>query len=126
QDRARRATARFVLLYALAVAAIVVATNVLCAALYRLSFGTPPDWRLYAGASATTLAIIAAGSLEIIARLSIGEAELATLLMGRRGPRGAALEGERRLIDVVGEMGVASGRAAPRVWVLTGGRGMHA
>ena len=48
QDRARRATARFVLLYALAVAAIVAATNVLCAALYRLSFGTPPDWRLYA------------------------------------------------------------------------------
>ena len=43
------------LLYALAVAAIVVATNVLCAALYRLSFGAPPDWRLYAIASATTI-----------------------------------------------------------------------
>jgi Zn-dependent protease with chaperone function/uncharacterized tellurite resistance protein B-like protein len=126
QDRARRATARFVLLYALAVAAIVIATNALCAALYVLWFGTSPDWRLYAGASVTTLAIIAAGSLEIVARLSIGEAELATLLMGRRVPRGAALEGERRLINVVDEMALASGLAAPPVYVLTRERAINA
>src|SRR5206468_9566952 len=114
------------LLYARAVAAIVAATNVLCAALYRLSFGTPPDWRLYAIASAATLAIIALGSLEIVARLSIGEAELATLLMGRRVPRGAALEGERRLINVVDEIALASGLAAPPVYVLTRERGINA
>jgi Zn-dependent protease with chaperone function/uncharacterized tellurite resistance protein B-like protein len=126
QNRARRATAQFVLWYALAVAAIVAATNVLCAALYLLWFSAAPDWRLYAGASATTLAIIALGSLEIVARLSIGEAELATLLMGRRVPRGAALEGERRLINVVDEMALASGLAAPPVYVLTRERAINA
>jgi Zn-dependent protease with chaperone function/uncharacterized tellurite resistance protein B-like protein len=126
QDRARRASARFVLLYALAVAAIVAATNALCALLYQLWFGTSADWRLYAGASAATLAIIAAGSLEIVARLSIGEAELATLLMGRRVPRGAGLEGERRLINVVDEIALASGLAAPPVYVLTRERSINA
>ena len=77
-------------------------------------------------ASATTLAIIALGSLEIVARLSIGEAELATLLMGRRVPRGAGLEGERRLLNVVDEIALAAGLAAPPVYVLTRERGINA
>jgi hypothetical protein len=42
QDRARRATARLVLLYALAVAAIVLAANAVVAPVYGLWFATYP------------------------------------------------------------------------------------
>jgi len=126
QDRARRATARFALLYAMAVAAIVLAANGVCALVYLLSYFEAPDWRLYAGVSVATLVVIALGSLEIIARLSLGEGELALLLAGRRVPRGAAFEGERRLINVVDELAIASGLAAPPVYVLTREKGINA
>ncbi|MGH8649511.1 MAG: M48 family metallopeptidase, partial [Burkholderiales bacterium] len=72
------------------------------------------------------LAAIAAGSLEIIARLSIGENELAMLLAGKRVPRGSGIDAERKLINVVDEMAIAAGLAAPPVYVLSRERGINA
>src|SRR6185436_2051114 len=66
------------------------------------------------------------GSLEIVARLSIGESELATLLAGRRVMRGSPDPAERRLINVVDEMAIASGLAAPPVYVLAREKGINA
>jgi Zn-dependent protease with chaperone function len=124
QDRARRATARLVVLYLLALLAIVAAVNVVAIPLYQWWADTRATWVAYTVVSATTLAVIALGSLEIVARLHVGEAELATLLAGRRVGRG--VEAERRLINVVEEMAIASGLAAPPVYVLTREKGINA
>lgn len=126
QERARRATAWLLTLYALALVVLVAAANLVVIPVYQLWFGTRAGWPVYAIVTLLTLAIIGAGSLEIVARLSIGEAELATLLAGRRVPRAAALEGERRLINIVDEMAIASGLAVPPVYVLTREQGINA
>jgi Zn-dependent protease with chaperone function/uncharacterized tellurite resistance protein B-like protein len=126
QDRARRATARLVLLYVLALAFIIASANLVVVPLYSWWSGAPAGPGVYALVSAITAAVIALGSLEIIARLSIGEGELALLLSGRRVPRGSGMDAERRLINVVDEMAIASGLAAPPVYVLNREKGINA
>lgn len=126
QERARRATARLLLLYALAVAFIVACANLVVLPVYVWWAAAPASWKVYAAVSAATLGVIALGSVEIIARLSLGEGELALLLAGRRVPRGTGIDAERRLINVVDEMAIASGLAAPPVYVLNREAGINA
>jgi heat shock protein HtpX len=52
--------------------------------------------------------------------------QLATLLAGRRVKRGSGVDAERRLINVVDEMAIASGLAAPPVYVLPREKGINA
>ncbi len=126
QDRARRATARLAVLYAIALALIVALANLVVVPLYAWWSGEPATGAVYAVVSAVTLGIIALGSLEIITRLSIGEGELAMLLSGRRVARGSGIDAERRLVNVVDEMAIASGLSAPPVYLLTGEHGINA
>jgi Zn-dependent protease with chaperone function len=126
QDRARRATTRLVLLYTLAVLAIVAAANAMLVPVYHYSSAAHPTWSASAIVTAITLGVIALGSLEIVARLSVGEAELATLLAGHLVRRGSGDERERRLINIVDEMAIASGLAAPPVYVLGREKGINA
>ena len=126
QDRARRATARLLVLYVCAVALIVACANLLVVPLYIWWADAPATWKVYATVSAVTLGVIALGSLEIVARLSIGEGELALMLAGRRVPRSSGIDAERRLINVVDEMAIASGLAAPPVYVLNREDGINA
>lgn len=126
QDRARRATARLLVLYAITVALIVACANLVVVPLYALWAGAPATPAVYATVSLVTLCVIALGSLEIMARLSIGEGELGLVLAGRRVPRGTGIDAERRLINVVDEMAIASGLAAPPVYVLNREEGINA
>ena len=126
QDRARRATVRLVVLYTLAVAVIVACANLVVVPVWVYGMDTRATSATYAVVSLITLAVIAAGSLEIVARLSIGENELAMLLAGKRVPRGSGIDAERKLINVVDEMAIASGLAAPPVYVLSRERGINA
>ena len=126
QDRARQATVRLFLLYAGAVAIIVAAANAVVIPVYQVWFGASATWVGHAAVTAVMLAIIALGSLEIVARLSVGEAELASMLAGRRVKRGSGTDAERRLINVVDEMAIASGLAAPPVYVLARDKGINA
>jgi Zn-dependent protease with chaperone function len=126
QDRARSATLRLVVLYGLAVLAIVAAANAMLVPVYYYSSGAHPKWSAFAVVTGATLAVIALGSVEIVARLSIGESELASLLAGRRVMRGSPDPAERRLINVVDEMAIASGLAAPPVYVLSREKGINA
>ena len=126
QDRARRATTRLLVLYTITVALIVACANLVVVPLYILWAGTPATLAVYATVSLVTLALIALGSLEIITRLSIGEAELGLVLAGRRVARGTGIDAERRLINVVDEMAIASGLAAPPVYVLNREEGINA
>ena len=126
QDRARRATTRLLVLYTLTVALIVACANLVVVPFYMWWAGAPATPAVYATVSLATLCVIALGSLEIIARLSIGEHELGLVLAGRRVPRGSGIEAERRLINVVDEMAIASGLAAPPLYVLNREDGINA
>jgi Zn-dependent protease with chaperone function/uncharacterized tellurite resistance protein B-like protein len=126
QDRARRATARLLVLYTAAVALIVACANLIVVPVYVLWSGGPASTAVYAVVSAVTLGVIALGSLEIITRLSIGEFEFALLLDGQRVARGSGIDAERRLINVVDEMAIASGLSAPPVYLLSREQGINA
>jgi len=143
QERARSATALLVVLYALSVAAIVACVNLVVAPVYvswndlghafdatlrggplRVYALAPRE--VYLATSLATLGIIALGTLEILAHLSLGNAELATLLAGRPVARGSGRDDERRLINVVDEMAIASGLNAPPLYVLNREAGINA
>ena len=126
QDRARRATTRLAVLFTLAVVVLVACANLLIVPLYVWWTDSPATVSVYLIVSVTTILIISSGSLEIAARLSMGENELAMLLSGKRVPRGSGIDAERKLINVVDEMAIASGLAAPPVYVLTRERGINA
>jgi len=113
-------------LYVLSVAAIVACVDVVAAFVYRYWAGTPAGQNFYLIASLSTLAVISLGSLEILARLSIGNGELVALLAGRPVPRSSGRDDERRLINVVDEMSIASGLAAPPLYVLNREQGINA
>jgi Zn-dependent protease with chaperone function len=80
----------------------------------------------YVATSLATFAIIAMGTFEILARLSLGQGDLAALLAGRPIARGSALDDERRLINIVDELSIASGLAAPPLYVLNREQGINA
>lgn len=113
------------MLYVLSVAVIVASVNAVIG-LLCLVLSYPTSSHLYLVSTLVTLAVISLGSLEILARLSLGHAELATLLAGRPVPRGSGRDDERRLINVVDEMAIASGLPAPPLYVLNRERGINA
>ena len=113
------------MLYALSVAAIVASVNCL-AALFCFIFSYETSKSLYLTVTVITLGIIALGSLEIIARMSLGNGELATLLAGRPIARGSGRDDERRLINIVDEMAIASGLPAPLLYVMNREPGINA
>lgn len=126
QDVARRRTRRLVVLFILAVAAIILVVHVAVAML--LSTGGAGNWadhqdplwdpRLFAGISLGTLAVILVGSLIRVAQLSAGGEAVALLLGGRLIDRQTRDPAERRLLNVVEEMALASGVPMPPVYVL--------
>jgi Zn-dependent protease with chaperone function len=112
-------------LYALSVAAIVACVNVVVVLTLKL-FSYPLPQHLYLIASLVTLGIIALGTVEILARLSLSEHALAAMLAGRPVNRGSGRDDERRLINIVDEMSIASGLTAPPLFVLNRERGINA
>ena len=125
QERARRASRTLVVLYVLSVAAIVACVNGL-AALFCFVFSHELSPNLFLLASLGTLAVIALGTLEILARLSLGQAELAALLAGRPVGRGSRRDDEQRLVNIVDELAIASGLAPPPLYVLNREQGIIA
>lgn len=127
QDHARRSTRWLVLWFALAVLGII-AVVYLAAAFALRTFGTdalygppPPLWNvdLFLGVAVGLSGLILAGSLYKIIHLSRdGGARIAEELGGRLVSRSTTDLRERRLINVVEEMAIASGIPAPPVYVL--------
>ena len=143
QERARSASRTLVVLYALAVAAIVACVNLAVVPVYvawtdigkavETSFIQGPlrvyalaPQRVYVVTSIVTLLIIALGTFEILARLSLGRGELAALLAGRPIRRGTGIDDEQRLVNIVDELSIASGLAAPPLFVLNREAGINA
>jgi Zn-dependent protease with chaperone function len=117
---------RLVVLFLLAVAAIVVAVNIVAALVFvgvsaetasgGLRIKAPASF--YVTVTMATLALIAGGSLVQILRLADGGAAVARMLGARPVSRSSTDPAERRLLNVVEEMAIASGTAVPQVFVM--------
>ncbi len=125
QDRARRKTGQLVFLFALATLSLVGLTNLLIGLLSSFSAPTAMDGST-AGVSIEThifvslavLAVIAVSSLYKIAQLSGGGEVVAKSLGGRLLSADTVDPDERRMLNVVEEMAIASGLPVPPVYVL--------
>ena len=126
QDAARRQSTRLVVLFLLAVVAIVVAVNIVAALAFmgvsveQASGGArimaPASFYLFV--TLATLALIAGGSLVQIMSLAGGGASLARMMGARLVSTQSSEPAERRLLNVVEEMAIASGTAVPQVFVM--------
>jgi Zn-dependent protease with chaperone function len=129
QDQARRQSRRLVILFALAVAAIVVAVD-LVFLLFFGGMGTATDpGALVLGlamASLLTLGIIGIGSMYRLASLRQGGAAVATGLGGTPVPGDTHDFHYRRLRNVVEEIAIASGVPVPQLFVLEHEPGINA
>lgn len=124
QDRARRKTGQLIFLFALAVLSLIALTNL---ALYAAANASSQEGQQLAGISIethvllsiTVLIVIAVASLFKIATLaSGGGAGVATSLGGRLVQADTIDTDERRVLNVVEEMAIASGIPVPPVYVL--------
>ncbi len=126
QDAARRHSTRLVVLFLLAVVAIVVAVNIVAALAFigvsadEVAGGkriTAPA-SFYAFVTLATVGLIAGGSIVQIMSLAGGGAALARMMGARQISTQSSDPAERRLLNVVEEMAIASGTAVPQVFVM--------
>nr|WP_294980533.1 M48 family metallopeptidase [uncultured Pseudomonas sp.] len=130
QDRARRQTGRLVLLLTIAVACLVIITSLALGWLWRY-LGEPtlhltsraslPDPELYLSVAAVIVGVVVLGALYKQVQLSAGGKVVAESLGGRLLNLSASNADERRLLNVVEEMALASGSPVPPVYVLEDG-----
>jgi len=118
QEAARRMSRRLVVLFLLAVIAIVLAVNVTATFVY-LGFLAPPLPRgFYLTNTLVTLLMIGAGTWWETARLASGGEAVAQMIGARRVDPSTRDLLERRLLNVVEEMALASGTPVPRLYVM--------
>jgi Zn-dependent protease with chaperone function len=139
QDHARRQTTRLIVLFSLAVAAIIIGIYLVVAfgmdaydssryaQLTRVAFDNQEVhvphrglWRpeLFLGVAVGTLLVVALGSLYKISELSAGGESVALMLGGRAVDPQTTDLAERRVLNVVEEMALASGIPVPPVFIL--------
>ncbi|MDP3846870.1 MAG: M48 family metallopeptidase [Pseudomonas sp.] len=127
QARAKRNSGRLVLLLGLAVICLVTLTSLTLMLLLQL-FGEVPahsaesriglDWSLIGLIAATVIAVVLLGSLYKSAQLSKGGKAVAERLGGRLINLAPQSPEERRVLNVVEEMAIASGTPVPPVYLL--------
>ncbi len=120
QEAARRLSRRLVVLFALAVVAIVIAVNLVATFVYLGVFSPPLPRGFYLTNTLVTLLMIGAGTWWETARLAAGGEAVAQMIGARRVDPSTRDLLERRLVNVVEEMALASGTPVPRVYVMDG------
>ena len=129
QDVARKRTGLLVFFFGLAVLLIILSVYLAIAAVLSMgepagpgeTIGSPASlWNpeLFGMVALGTSALIAGGSLYKMAALAGGGHTVAELLGGRLLHPGSASPDERRLLNVVEEMAIASGVPVPPVYLL--------
>ncbi len=137
QDTARQNTKRLVFFFALAVVGLIVVTNLLVMLLF--GFIEPGeqgltlnavvaqfDWRIFLTVSALVLTVILGGSAYKTMALSGGGTAVAESLGGRLIDQSTNDLHERKVLNVVEEMAIASGSPVPPVYLLEGEEGINA
>lgn len=129
QDKARRNTTRLVVLFVLAVAGLVLLTNLLALSVigylktgqFQFSYDAFQyyySWREFIGVTAAVCLLIFGGSFYKTMSLSGGGARIAEMLGGRLISQGTTDLQQRQLLNVVEEMAIAAGMPVPRVYLL--------
>jgi Zn-dependent protease with chaperone function len=136
QDVARRNTTRLVILFVLAVLAIIASIDLLLAATMGYLARDPEtgaiDWalaldpQLLGLAVVGTLLLVGGGSLFKTAQLRGGGRIVAEQLGGRRLTPDTTVPSEQQLLNVVEEMAIASGTPVPPVYLLDQEEGINA
>jgi hypothetical protein len=120
QDQARRNTKLLVAYFVLAVVLIIVTVYLVVAGIFLRNKYDPDTilwlWhaQLFWGVTATTLAIIIGGTLYKMSEVSEGGAAVARMLGGQPLRADTSDEDERKLLNVVEEMAIASALRCPR------------
>ncbi|GAA4021787.1 M48 family metallopeptidase [Actimicrobium antarcticum] len=124
QEQARQQTRTLLILFALAVTAIVLAVNAAATLLWIWFEGsnfagphTYPRYFFFTN-TALTLGLIGGGTLIELFNLREGGDAVAQMVGGRLVARATSDAQERRLLNVVEEMAVASAVACPKVYLL--------
>jgi Zn-dependent protease with chaperone function len=136
QDRTRRKTKLLVFYFILAVAAIIlscyfVGLIIFSAAQSHHHYDEQPQlvlWnaKLFFGVTVGVLAVIVIGSAYKTNQLAGGGGSVATLMGGRLVDSNTTDLNERKLLNVVEEMAIASGVPVPQVYVLDQEQGINA
>ena len=115
QEQAQRRTKWLVIYFLLAVVGIILTLHVA----FALILGLPlTDWELFGMVSAGVCASVLIGSTVKTLELSQGGRVVAAMLGGVPVDMNSADPAERRLINVVEEMSLASGVPVPEIYVL--------
>jgi Zn-dependent protease with chaperone function len=137
QDRTRRKTKLLVFYFILAVAAIILACYFVGLVILNVTQGQHHhyeeqpqlvlwDLRLFFGVTVGVLAVIFIGSAYKTNELSGGGGSVATLMGGQPVNPNTTDPNERKLLNVVEEMAIASGVPVPQVYVLNDERAINA
>ncbi|MDA0230365.1 MAG: M48 family metallopeptidase [Proteobacteria bacterium] len=136
QHRARKKTALLVFLFGLAVVIMALVTNFVFWVAYLIRagklheiLGPGPEvvnWPVFGVIGIGVVAVISHGSWSKMSQLSAGGKIVAESLGAKLIAQNTRNLKQRRLLNVVAEMAVASGTPAPPVYVLTEERGINA
>ncbi len=136
QDRVRKHTFQLVLLFGLAVVTLIIMVNLMVMVAFgyinsqQLQDGATLlqqiDWQTFAAVSAGVGVVVLAGSLYKIMALSAGGKVVAESLGGKLIPQNTKELKQRKLLNVVEEMAIASGIPAPPVYLLADEQGINA
>ncbi|MEM7281517.1 MAG: M48 family metallopeptidase [Pseudomonadota bacterium] len=137
QDNARKTTTRLIILFVIAVVAVVLAIDLVVAAILATTqVGSPlalaalplegQNLSILAGSSLATLGLIGVSSLVKVTTLSAGGGKVARSLGGTLITPDVQDPLRQRLHNVVEEMAIASGVPVPEVYVLEEEEGINA
>lgn len=130
QDKARRNTLWMVLLFSLAVIALILLTNFFLLCIYRYmqtnQVVVSPEtlyriysWQTFVAVGIGVVALIFGGSLYKTLSLAGGGPVVAEMLGGRLVSHATTDPMQRRLLNVIEEMALAAGMPIPQVYVLS-------
>ena len=140
QDHARRNTKWLVVYFALAIISTVLILYAAAMGIYnasqlhshsRFDDGSAPmavlwNWQIFLAVTSGTFAVIFLGSAWKSSELASGGGTVAAMMGGRRLSPSTADADERKLLNVVEEMAIASGVPVPQVYVLENEEGINA
>ncbi len=137
QDTAQNNTRRLIIFFALAVIGLIVITNLLAMLLFGFlgtgqqgitlnSVATQFDWRTFLTIGALVSVVILGGSAYKTMSLSGGGTTVAESLGGHLIEQSTHDLHERKVLNVVEEMAIASGMPVPQVYLLEGEEGINA
>jgi len=134
QETARRKTGRLVILFGLAVAGIILSVY----AVVTLGLGyagtktsvdvapSPWQWEVFLVTALCVLLVVGLGSMYKIAQLNAGGAAVARMVGATPVSSSSKSTAERRLLNVVEEMAIASGTPVPAVYLMAHEPGINA